>query len=76
MSIFDSNSEVAFLFYEKVLEFFFFLSQQGVDMLCLPNESEPFGSLPWVQGEVEIVGSIPKMQQSKEFSLVCGYKHI
>ena len=44
-------------------------------MLWLPNESEPFGSLLWMQEGVKLMGSILRMQQSKEFSLVCGSKH-
>ena len=54
--------------------FFFSWSQQEVYIICLPNGSEPFASFLWVQEGVESVGSILRMQQSKEFSLVCGSK--
>lgn len=54
--------------------FFFSWSQQEVYIICLPNGSEPFASFLWVQEGVESMGSILRMQQSKEFSLVCGSK--
>lgn len=79
MSIFDLNVKATFLFqiFIRMCWIFLLKPSRGIYAIRpLPNESEPFGSLLWVQENMEIIGSILMMQQPIEFNIVCGYRYI
>lgn len=61
MSKFDSNVKAALLFvsFIRMGWNFFHKPARGVyAIIPLPNETEPFGSLLWMQEKVEIMGSL------------------
>lgn len=64
MSKFDSNVKAALLFesFIRWAGIFFHKPARGVyAIIPLPNETEPFGSLLWMQEKVEIMGSILRL---------------